>query len=351
VFGQDLGFERTDVYELGARHAVGSNLAVDVALYSKSVQSDITTRLLTRRDPLVGVDRILPMLTSDGTGRVRGLDVRVEGGWGSALSGWLGYSYQDSKVDVISGILGTGTELVPQIDSRPHSLTGALALSVPEHWKQGSTLGSILRSVQVLTAFRFASGTAYTRCIPGSGDESTLSPDLCLGLIGPINEARLPAFKQLDLRLTKSFGPGHRFTGYLDVRNLLNFANVLGVFAVTGETTNPSEELMNWAADSADLANEAQGSGAFRGDGSIDLGEGQVDPRAGCGAWTDQAGNPAAPNCVYLIRAEERFGNGDHVFDLSEQRRASDALYQVVHGRQEFTGPSRRIRLGVEASF
>jgi hypothetical protein len=352
VFGQDLGFERTDIYELGARHVIASNLAVDVALYSKSIRSDIVTRLLTRRDPLVGVDRILPMLTSDGTGRVRGLDLRVEGSWGSALSGWLGYSYQDSKVDLASGILGTGTISVPQIDSRPHSLTGAAALSVPEQWKQGSAVGAVLRNIQVFTTFRFASGTAYTSCATGSGNESTLSPEICLGpLTEPLNGARLPAFKQLDLRLTKSFGPGNRFTGYLDARNVLNFANVLAVFAVTGESNNPAEEQMNWAADSADLANEAQASGAFRGDGSIDLGEGQVNPRAGCGAWTDQAGTPAAPNCVYLIRAEERYGNGDHVFDVSEQKRASDALYRVVRGRQELTGPGRRIRLGVEASF
>jgi hypothetical protein len=54
---------------------------------------------------------------------------------------------------------------------------------------------------------------------------------------------------------------------------------------------------------------------------------------------------------VYLIRAEERFGNGDHLFDLTEQRRASDALYLTALGRQELTGPGRRIRLGVEASF
>lgn len=352
VFGQDLDFERTDLYELGARHALATDLALDVAVYSKSIQSEIVTRLVTRLDPSTGVDRILPMLTNDRTGRVRGIDVKLERSWGSALSGWLGYSYQDSKIDLATGVLGTGTMLVPQIDSRPHSLTGALALSVPEQWKQGSAAGAILRNVRLMTTFRFASGTAYTRCTAGSGDESTLSPELCLGPFPePLNEGRLPAFKQLDLRLTRSFGPGHRLTGYLDARNLLNFASVLAVFAVTGGTSNPTEEQMNWAADSADLASEAQASGAFRGDGSIDLGEGQVNPSAGCGAWTDQAGTPAAPNCVYLIRAEERFGNGDHVFEVSEQRRASDALYQVVRGRQELTGPSRRIRLGLEASF
>jgi hypothetical protein len=203
----------------------------------------------------------------------------------------------------------------------------------------------------VLTGFRFASGTAYTRCLAGSGDETTLSPDLCGGLVTDINGARLPAFKQLDLRLTKSFGPGQHLTAYLDARNLLNFANVLAVFTTTGETSNISEQELNWLADSLDLASEAAASNALRGDGSIDVGEGQANPAAGCGAWTDQGGTPAAPNCVYLIRAEERFGNGDHLFDVTEQRRASDALYRAIRGRQELTGPGRRVRLGLEFNF
>jgi outer membrane receptor for ferrienterochelin and colicin len=352
VFGQDLDFERTDIFELGARHLVTSDLALDVSVYSKSIQSDITTRLVSRLDPLSGVNRILPVLTNDRTGRVRGVDLKLERSWGAALSGWLGYSYQDAKVDVASGILGTGTVSVPLADSRPHSLTGALALSVPEQWKPGSALGGILRNVAVLITFRFASGTPYTRCPIGSGNESALSPDLCPGdLTEPINGARLPAFKQLDLRLTKSFGPGQRLTGYLDARNLLNFANVLAVFTVTGETGSPTEQASNWQADSLDLASEASVAGALRADGSIDLGAGRSDPRAGCGSWTTANGTPAAPNCVYLIRAEERFGNGDHLFDTSEQRRASDALYQVVRGRQELTGPGRRVRLGLGVGF
>jgi hypothetical protein len=51
-----------------------------------------------------------------------------------------------------------------------------------------------------------------------------------------------------------------------------------------------------------------------------------------------QDGLGAPPNCVYLIRAEERFGNGDHVFTLAEQTRAVAALYQVSRGLQAFTG-------------
>jgi hypothetical protein len=54
---------------------------------------------------------------------------------------------------------------------------------------------------------------------------------------------------------------------------------------------------------------------------------------------------------VYLIRAEERYGDGDHVFTLAEQRRASDAFYAVDRGPHNFTGDPRRLRLGVEVTF
>jgi hypothetical protein len=169
----------------------------------------------------------------------------------------------------------------------------------------------------------------------------------------PLNSSRLPAFKQLDLRLTKGFAVGGLdLTGYVEARNVLNFRNVIQVFTTTNDVANAREEQKNFAADSADYANEAEASGVLGGDGAIDLSfGGATDPRTGCGGWVNQAGDPAAPNCVALIRTEERFGNGDHVFDLAEQRRASDALYYTVRGIHNFTSSPRRMRLGIEVNF
>jgi len=169
----------------------------------------------------------------------------------------------------------------------------------------------------------------------------------------PLNSSRLPAFKNLDLRLTKGFAVGGLdLTGYVEARNVLNFKNVIQVFATTNDVANATEEQKNFAADSADYANEADASAALNGDGSIDLSfGGAADPRAGCGGWVNQGGDPAAPNCVALIRTEERFGNGDHVFDITEQRRASDALYYTVRGIHNFTSAPRRMRLGIEVNF
>jgi hypothetical protein len=54
---------------------------------------------------------------------------------------------------------------------------------------------------------------------------------------------------------------------------------------------------------------------------------------------------------VYLIRAEERFGDGDHRFTVPEQRRASDGLYAVNRGGYIFAAEPRRMRVGLEVRF
>jgi hypothetical protein len=54
---------------------------------------------------------------------------------------------------------------------------------------------------------------------------------------------------------------------------------------------------------------------------------------------------------VALIRAEQRFGNGDGLYDETEQRRASDALYNTIRGIHNFTGDPRRMRVGLEVNF
>jgi len=330
------------------RHALNGGIDVDLSIYAKNLESQVIGGLVARFDPLRGKNQNLLVLTNDGEERGRGFDLRVEGRLGAALLGWIGYAFQHATTErsVALGVEGG----IPTLNGRPHSFAGSVALEVPADWKAGSVGGAILRNVGVYTTFRGASGTPYTSCSPNTlSDQSVLSPDLCSVIISTaLNDSRLPTLKQLDLRLVKRFGPGGRFAGFLDARNLFNFKNVFAVFAATGEPINPTEVDINWSADSADLSNEAQANGRYAGDGTIDLGQALPDPGLACGTWTDQAGDPSAPSCIYLIRAEERFGDGDHLFDLTEQRRASEALYRAVRGPQEITGPPRRIRLGLE---
>jgi hypothetical protein len=65
-----------------------------------------------------------------------------------------------------------------------------------------------------------------------------------------------------------------------------------------------------------------------------------------CALWR---GDPV--DRVALNRAEARYGNGDGLLTLDEQRRALAASWDLEYGPQYCYGPPRRIRLGIELTF
>jgi hypothetical protein len=171
------------------------------------------------------------------------------------------------------------------------------------------------------------------------------------------NGARLPMQKQFVLRVTKAFNLGPMaFTAYFDARNLFNFHNVVRVFSGSGNIRSAASRDSRWSDDSSAFSKEAEANDsvldALMVDGSIDL---RFGGGGSCAAWVTASKDAAAPNCIYLIRAEERFGNGDHVFSVDEQRRASNAFYAVGVrgglGPQRFVQPGRWLRVGLELSF
>jgi hypothetical protein len=201
----------------------------------------------------------------------------------------------------------------------------------------------------VFSTFRYTSGTAYTKCGESPEEQSILSIENCNRLFPEgINTQRLPAFKELNARLTKSFALGGLdMTGYLDVRNLLNFRNVIQLFAVNGDVKNDAERAIHLDADLDDLATERDANDAVGPNGAMLLPTAHED----CSTWISTKNEPAAANCIYLIRAEQRYGDGDHVFTVDEQTDAINALYDVARGEQQMLGIGRRARLGFEINF
>jgi hypothetical protein len=361
--GADLDFGKTISVEFGARHAFSDDMVLDVAVYNHDNLALASARTFLVDDPVRQRKSSLVRVTNADFGNARGVDVRLDRRFGNWFNGTLGYTYQRARstaadplaiqdrgvavVREIGGIVGPPPQAITATaESRPHDFTAAVAFTVPGGWRKGSTVGSVLGGLGLFVTARYASGTPYTPCLEAA-ESGECRHD------GPPNGARLPASRQFDLRLTKGFGLGRLgITAYLDARNLFNFTNVLQVFSVTGTAANPADHQVRWAADSTSFAGDALASpGRLYGeDGSIDLRfAGQV--ASGCHVWITAGGRPAAPDCVYLIRAEERFGDGDHVFTLAEQRRASDAFYVVQRGAHNFTGDPRRLRLGIEVTF
>jgi len=365
VYGADLDFGTTITFEFGVRHAFSDDFVLDFSAYNRDAQANQAGRLLSLFDPVKGTNQDFRWMTNQDYGNYRGFDIRLDKRIGSLFNGTLAYSFSDAKNTgsdpftyinfgsrVVNQIAGGNdpppSAYLPTTYTRPHNLAGSFSVTFPNQWNAGSTSGAILENVGIFATFRVASGTAYTRCPVETGNESVLSTQVCSKQFeGDVNGSRLPTFREANLRVTKGFRfGGVDLTGYIDVRNLFNFTNTTQVFAENNSIQNTTELDETWSGDSSQYALEAKASGAYATNGDMVL-----PNTGGCGNWVTQDGQAAAPNCIYLIRAEERFGNGDGVFSLSEQKRASEALYYAGRSEANFTAAPRRIRLGLELNF
>jgi hypothetical protein len=340
IFGSDLGFQRSWTAEVGAVHSFSTLLSGDVSVYRRSSTGVPIVQLSSQRDPTRQNTEIdIRQLRGDGEESARGLETRVA--WtGSSLRGSLAWSWQRVRLQWVPASVFTPEAVdVPAAWERPHTLTATLAYAAPEGGGRG-----LLRDASLLLAFRAASGTPYVRC-----DGLGFSDEACAGLIAVGAErARLPSFRQLDLRFAKRFGSRSSASIFVDARNLLGRRNARRVYSATGTTTNELaiERARSQAASS--WLDEAAENGVLAGS-SIDLtfaGQGA----GGCANWVMANGSPAAPDCIALVRVEQRWGNGDGIFTAEEQTIVADAQYAAFIAHGFYLAP-RRIRLGIEVGF
>jgi hypothetical protein len=371
TYGTDLGFAKTIIFEFGVRQAFGPDMVLDVSLYNKDKQSDVSVRTVNLVGP-DGQNNKLRMASNLDFGNVRGMDVRLDRRFGAWFNGTLGYTYQQAK--------GTGSDpfsytsffffltntlssdgLPPQAvittnDSRPHQLSGSMALTVPSDWKQGSTAGAIFRNVGAFFTFRFASGLPWTSCPNDVSNKDIITQGACAKGLGStsVNSNRLPMFKNVNLRVTKGFNLGRSLdlTAYADFRNLFNWRTVTTVFSATGDVQNPLQFSENFKNDSTDFYtevgynNSTQGGGILDANGTVNLTGANT-----CNDWSQTNGQGGLPSCFGIYRAEERFGNGDHMLTEAEYKQIFTTYYNVGAGPGNFESPPRTIILGVELTF
>jgi outer membrane receptor for ferrienterochelin and colicin len=366
VVGRDLDFGKSILFEFGVRHAFSQDLVLDVSAYNKDKVSDFAARILPFPDPkdstkLTGIN----VLTNRDFGNARGIDTKFDWRVGTNLSTAVAYTFQISKntgsdpfsylntfarqVSSQSGVTPPPEAAQRTNDDRTHSIVGSIALQLPNDYKRGTTMGTIFRDVGVFATFRVQSGLPYTM-LENQGAGQT-APRLNFGLGGraasgtTLNQFELPWTKNVDMRLNKGLRFGRLdATAYLDVRNLFNFRNIVGVFAETGDVTNEKNKTISAIGDPAlgtveygNLWDEAGNAGALGADRSIDL--------TSCASWSSQI------NCVSLRRVEQRFGDGNGVYSLDEQERALNTYYDSFFGPWRFYGAARSIRLGLELKF
>jgi outer membrane receptor protein involved in Fe transport len=372
VYGQNVDYGKSIIFEFGIQHAFNDDMVLDISAYNRDNLANAAGRLVSSFDPLTTQNQDLRLITNSDFGNTKGLDLRLNRRFGQLFNGTIGYSYtsaQNTGTDPFTYI-NFGSRVVNQVTggnqpppqaiapvalSRPNNLTGSLALTFPNGWNSGSTMGSILQNFQVYAVFRFATGTAYTACAVPDGNQSILTGQVCNrgGFVGGLNTERLPTFKQFDMRFVKGFNlGGSQLSLYLDARNILNFTNTAVQYVTTNSITSAIEQEQNFTADSTRNAQEGLGNGVYdEGTGAMNLTFGGAGA-SGCGDWVNSSNDPSVPNCVYLIRAEQRYGNGDGVYTVEEQLNASNALYYANQAAPTFFyGTGTQLRLGVEFTF
>jgi hypothetical protein len=361
-FGRDATFGKTILFEFGVRHAFSPDLVVDVSAYNKDFVSDLAYRIRTYPDPQhPGAVVNVNILTNADYGYARGVDVKLDRRIGTWFNAQVAYTFQISSntgsdpfaylrigARQISGVTGDRTpppeQALPTDDNRPHNIVGTLTMNTPSGWRQGTTLGNVLRDVSVNATFRANSGLPFTRLLNAGGGST--APREGLGIsattIEPQNSSRMPWQKFLDVRLNKAVKVGRTdWTLFVDARNVLNFKNVVRLFAETGDVVNAAFLKRVISPEQANLANEAAANNALLMDGSVDL--------HNCATWTASEAGPV--DCVMLQRVEARFGDGNLIYSPAEQTRAFTAPYSLFDGVQAMYGQGRNIRLGAELNF
>ncbi len=355
TYGRDVDIPRTVLFEAGYRQVFGGATVIDAAVYSKTTRNSLTYRKLPFEDPNNrGQTIFLNVLTNADYELSRGLDLRFDRRFSEIADLSLNYSFVDARgtgsdPNTYTGLIlrrntnlsiTTGQPvdppelLLPLNQSRSHNVAGTFSLLFPSDYMDGSAAGTILQDVGIFATMRLASGLPYTR-LQNTGNGQT-GPPTFAGLGGTpaedLNASRTPGFKSLDLRIHRGFRVGdNRLRVFADIRNPLHIANTTSLWLETGEITNA-------------VHREVSIDGLLR-DATLD-GDANIDAFNILGESPDNA-----LNRYMLLEAERRFGNGDGIFTVAEQRAAFGSFYDLFNNSLFFRNADRSLRFGVEFVF
>jgi TonB family protein len=144
------------------------------------------------------------LLVNDGRGRAYGIEVSARLQPRHRLSGFLSYTLSRSE----RSDHGQPWRLFDF--DQTHILSAAASYHPGRSWEVGAT-------------FRLVSGTPETPVTSGIYDAGL---DIYRPVYGPLDSARNPMFRRLDLRVEKQYHPGRTLVAiYLDLQNATNFKN------------------------------------------------------------------------------------------------------------------------------
>jgi hypothetical protein len=355
TYGRDVEIPRTVLFEAGYRQLFGGSTVLDVAAYSKTNRNALSFRKIQFENPNSHASIFINALINADYSLTRGADIKLDKRVSDVADLSVSYSYVDARgtgsdPNTYTNIFARNTSnisittgnpvaavdvLLPVNQSRPHNVASTFTMQLPgDYMSSNRVVHAILADVGVFATARVASGLAYTRLKndaagitgppTGAGQGSILAEAL--------NSSRTPMFKAFDLRVTKGFTiAGKSLRAFADARNPLNLATTNSVWLETGQTTNTLFEEKSINASLIDV---------------------NLDDDILIDDFNIRTENPEnAVNKYMLLQAEKRFGNGDGIFTVAEQRNLYGTQYQRSNGPQQFKTSIQNLRLGLEFNF
>ena len=360
AFGRDVEIPVTVAFEAGYRQVFGGNTVIDVSGYSKTNRNALAFRKLRFTDPNTGADLFINSLQNADYSLTKGVDVVFDRRISELVDVAVNYSYLDARgtgsdpntylnlilrgntnLGVITGQPIEPPEVLMTLDqSRAHTLSSVVSVNFGNDFLETNRIANaILGDVSLFGTVRVGSGLPFTR-LENIGD-GIIGPPSAAGLDGSpaerINSSRTTMEKRFDLRVVKGFsllGKGARL--FADFRNPLGLTNQDEVFLETGTDRN--------AVHREDVITALLAQSTWDGDATIDA--------FNIATEGDITGGVARPVNLYLLQqAERRFGNGDGIFEVAEQRGMINDFYNLFFGTQRFRETNRYLRLGFELTF
>ncbi len=353
VAGRDVDLPSTQTFEFGYRQLIGSRLVFDIAAFNKKQRRALTYRVIEFEDPNNGAPALRTVLTNQDFTESLGFEIRLDGAIANFFTGNLNYSYldargtgsdpwtyvnlvntQQSNIGVLTGEPVAPPEvLLPLELGRQHNVGLTTSLHFPVDYMEGTTVGAILRDFGVFAVLSVRSGQRYTG-LEYQGNYGDVGPPSARGPARTsIGALQTPWQTRFDVRLMKGFqiGKGWSLQAFVDWRNPFDIAVTRMVFLDTG---NPVNERAR-----ARLLTDALADPLLDGDNEIR-------------DFDIMAESPETDfNKYMLLRAEERWGNGDGVFTVEEQEHSFGQEWEYWNGLDRMVPSDQNLRLGLRLAF
>lgn len=146
--------------------------------------------------------------SNQGYGYARGVDLIIKGDINPKISGWIAYSFIDTKRKHLDS-----RKLLPTKYDITHNLTLVGKIDLGKFYELGIN-------------YRLATGQPFTPIVDGYYDSAQ---EVWKPSYGPTNSERMPVYNRLDMRLTRIFSihPDLFSIFYLECLNILGIPNIM----------------------------------------------------------------------------------------------------------------------------